>query len=152
MERRVIGAIKVLEKETTENTIEIVVFSGGHNESVFARAVFLRECKGGKEKRLLTENESATTFENAVFTKKLLEEKKIAFDELVIVTDAWHSFRAMALFRRVFQGRAIRFEASEMWWESPIPLTHLIWCGRELVAIVKSIYLGHISWSDLFFK
>lgn len=52
---------------------------------------------GSPADRILVEGESATTYENAAFTKRLLDEKGIR--DVVLVTEALHMPRALRVFR-----------------------------------------------------
>jgi uncharacterized SAM-binding protein YcdF (DUF218 family) len=52
---------------------------------------------GAAADRILVEGESATTYENAIFTKRLLGKRGIR--EIVLVTEALHMPRALATFR-----------------------------------------------------
>jgi uncharacterized SAM-binding protein YcdF (DUF218 family) len=52
---------------------------------------------GSPADRILVEGDSQTTYENATFTKRLLEQRHIG--EVVLVTEAFHMPRALGVFR-----------------------------------------------------
>lgn len=127
------------------NSSSVVVFSGGGGESLHARDRFVRRWRLPVLPTLLVENKSRTTLENVMCTKKLLEKHQINGDRVVVVTDVWHSFRALALFRKHFS--RVDFVGTNVW--SPIPLTHVIWTFREIGAIAKAIVKKDLHFQDL---
>ena len=58
----------------------------------------LTEIMGVPRDALLLESRSLTTYENAVYTKEILERRKI--ERIILVTSAAHMPRAMAIFRK----------------------------------------------------
>jgi len=82
---------------------EWTVVTGGPSASAPGRgpvAAAMRDLLvqlGHPAARILVEGESATTYENAVFTKRLLDQRGIR--EVVLVTEALHMRRALAVFR-----------------------------------------------------
>ncbi|WP_274364195.1 YdcF family protein [Paenibacillus thermotolerans] len=54
---------------------------------------------------ILVENESRSTYENAVYTKKLMTDKRL--DSAVVVTSDWHERRTKFIFDKVYQGSGI---------------------------------------------
>ena len=58
----------------------------------------LLETMGVPKEAILLESESRNTFENAVYTKKLMEEAGIK--RIVLVTSSWHMRRSEAIFRK----------------------------------------------------
>ncbi len=81
-----------------------VVFTGGsasivraEKESVTARMFFSR--MGLPDDRLVFEEESRNTWENAVFTKRLVNPKPA--ERWILVTSAAHMPRSMGVFRKV---------------------------------------------------
>jgi uncharacterized SAM-binding protein YcdF (DUF218 family) len=82
-----------------------IVYSGG-NGSLFGRgdpeAHYVRqiiETFGVPPQRVLLEDQSRNTYENAVFTKALVNPKP--GERWLLVTSAWHMTRAVGCFRRV---------------------------------------------------
>jgi len=82
-----------------------IVFAGGAahlvtqvtmTEADGARALFLS--LGLKEERLVMEDRSRNTVENAIFTRRLVEPKP--GERWLLVTSAWHMPRAMGVFRQ----------------------------------------------------
>lgn len=55
---------------------------------------------GVAEEDILTENKSRNTYENAVFTARLLDEKNLPRDKLLLVTSAFHMRRSLACFNK----------------------------------------------------
>ena len=81
----------------------VVVFSGGsgalfdqvHREApALARAAV---ALGFPESRILTEPDSRNTYENAVFTRRLLAGRKL--EPVILVTSAFHMRRSLGCFR-----------------------------------------------------
>ncbi len=82
-----------------------IIFTGGAGE-VFLKAQdagnavrqYLLDV-GLKPSRIAIERESRNTWENALFTKRLIKPR--AGDRFLLVTSAWHMPRAMGIFRKV---------------------------------------------------
>lgn len=82
-----------------------IIFTGGgedaksqdRSEAEFARDVWLS--LGLAPERIRLETKSKNTWENALFTRDLLQPKP--GDKWLLVTSAWHMPRAMGIFRRV---------------------------------------------------
>ena len=76
--------------------------NGGENDSMRAESVHagaLLESWGIPQSAILTETESTNTYENATFTKLMLEQHGL--DRILLVTSAMHMPRALAAFRSV---------------------------------------------------
>ena len=76
--------------------------NGGEDDSMRAESVHaaaLLESWGIPESAILTETESTNTYENATFTKLMLEQHDL--DRILLVTSAMHMPRALAAFRSV---------------------------------------------------
>ncbi|HMV43666.1 MAG TPA: YdcF family protein [Leptospiraceae bacterium] len=111
---------------------EYVLFTGGSGllfdqevkEAGFAKK-FLIDF-GIPENKILLESESRNTFENALYTKKILEEKKI--ERIILVTSAFHMKRSIAIFQKLgieaypfpTDYRSLRMDLN---WEIIIPAT-----------------------------
>ena len=84
---------------------EQILFTGGSGilfeqeikEAGFAKK-FLTDF-GVPENKILIESESRNTFENALYTKKILEEKKM--NRIILVTSAFHMKRSVAIFKKL---------------------------------------------------
>ena len=82
-----------------------VIFTGGAG-SIFLEAIdaggavgqYLRDV-GIQADRIVVENQSRNTWENAIFTRDLI--KPAAGARFLLVTSAWHMPRAMGIFRKV---------------------------------------------------
>jgi uncharacterized SAM-binding protein YcdF (DUF218 family) len=100
---------------------------------------FLREM-GVKEQDVLVENESRTTYENAVFSRRVLEPRQAR--RVVLVTDAVSMFRAVRCFEK--QGLAVTpapcdYRTGDFRWEltaflpNPFAAKHAGEVGHEWV-------------------
>lgn len=61
-----------------------------------------------KDVRHLVEDKARTTFENAVYTKKIISEQK--FDSVILVTSLYHMPRSYFLLRMVLAGSNVRVQ------------------------------------------
>lgn len=74
---------------------------GGYVDKTMKEAPFagkLLETLGVPKEAILLESESRNTFENAVYSKKKMEEAEIK--RVVLVTSSWHMKRAAAIFKK----------------------------------------------------
>lgn len=55
---------------------------------------------GIPKEAILLENNSKNTFENAVFSKKILEENKLENSKIIVITSAYHMKRSLACFKK----------------------------------------------------
>jgi uncharacterized SAM-binding protein YcdF (DUF218 family) len=55
---------------------------------------------GVPESSILTETQAKSTGDNAILTKKLLQEKNLNFNDFILVTKPWMERRAYATFRK----------------------------------------------------
>lgn len=98
---RLIQAIDLYKR----GVIKKIVFSGGSGrilhpemkEGVYLKDYILK--MGVSEKDLIIESESNNTYENAAFTKSLLEKEKISGD-LLLITSAFHMKRSIGCFKK----------------------------------------------------
>jgi uncharacterized SAM-binding protein YcdF (DUF218 family) len=74
----------------------IVLYSGGGSEGARGKDVLVR--LGVDEQRILLENESRTTAENASFAREVL--RPGASSKWILVTSAYHMPRAVGVFRK----------------------------------------------------
>lgn len=132
---------------------EYVLFTGGSGllfeqeikESGFAKK-FLIDF-GVPENKILLESESRNTFENAIYTKKILEEKKI--ERIILVTSAFHMKRSLAIFQKLgieafpfpTDYRSLRMELN---WETLIPSTGAL--ETTTIAIKEWIGIYMYKW------
>lgn len=85
--------------------IDKIIFTGGsgsiefpdHKEGIYIQK-YLREIQI-PDSAMLIESESKNTYENAIYTKKLLGDS-LMNSKLLLVTSAWHMPRAMATFKK----------------------------------------------------
>ena len=73
------------------------LFPGGETEGAAVRDMLLS--MGVAPDRLMIEENSRTTFENALFTRDLV--KPVAGERWILITSAWHMPRSMGIFRKV---------------------------------------------------
>lgn len=86
-----------------ENKNSFLILSGGReseeNRSEAQTMYDYMTQKGADRSRLILENKSATTVENMLFSKKILEEKGCGSKAVIITTD-FHMFRSRILAKR----------------------------------------------------
>ncbi|TGL47115.1 YdcF family protein [Leptospira meyeri] len=73
-----------------------LLFADTYREADLAKEIFID--LGVPEKDLIWENQSRNTYENAVETKKLLQEKKL--EKTILITSAFHMKRAAGCFEK----------------------------------------------------
>lgn len=91
--------------------------------------------KGIDSERLIIEDKSTSTKENFENTAKLLKSKGIQADELLIVTNEFHEYRASEFAKR--SGFKASSYPSKTPWNGYMPFV-----TREIFAIVYQIYLN----------
>lgn len=72
-----------------------ILFSSGVSEAMYAKKLFIS--LGVNEEDLILEDQSINTFENAYFTKRILDEKK--FSKILLITSAFHFPRTSKIFK-----------------------------------------------------
>ena len=120
-----------------ENTVCIVTGGQGYNEP-YPEAVGMKEylvAHGIEEKRILLETESKNTKENMVFSQKYFDPKK---DQIGVVTNNFHVFRACALARKsgILHVSGIAAGSTKLY----LPNNLL----REFMGVVKDFACGNI--------
>jgi uncharacterized SAM-binding protein YcdF (DUF218 family) len=96
--RRVRHGARVLK----ETNAPFLVVSGGIVGPPPAEAVIMRSLaldEGIADSRIIVEAQSRNTFENAVYSGRIMRER--GWKEMIIVTDAFHMPRALFTFRRL---------------------------------------------------
>lgn len=100
---RVVEAAKIVKLATQENRLLTVVLSGGFDETlkvseaqVMKRSLFLELGETGRNHTFVLEDKSLNTYQNAAYTKRILEKK--ATGPIVLVTSAVHMRRALRTF------------------------------------------------------
>jgi uncharacterized SAM-binding protein YcdF (DUF218 family) len=137
--RRVAHAVRVLERRR----IDVLLLSGGNagpgpSEAEVMRRLVLEH--GGPVKTIVTEDRSRNTFENAVYTGRVMKDH--GWRRVVIVTDAWHMRRALYVFRR------LGMEASGDPAPRPPDVSRLAWArahAADRAALVRSAWLFWIG-------
>ncbi len=74
-----------------------IVFEQESKEASFAKQFLVSF--GIPEEKILLESESRNTFENGLYSKKILEEKKL--NRIILVTSAFHMKRSVTIFRKL---------------------------------------------------
>jgi len=117
-----------------------VITSGGLGRHAPSEAEVMRRdlaALGVDVSRILAEDRSTSTLENARYSRDLLHARGIS--HVLVVTDRYHMLRALLTFRRLgftAEGRPVRAPASVH------PLRRAVRWGRELAAL--PLYLWHL--------
>lgn len=135
LRRRLDKAIAYL----TANPDTRVIVSGGRggNESI-AEAAGMREYliqAGIDEARIEVEDESSNTYENLVFSGRLLDKEK---DRVVIVTNNFHVFRSLGIAKKQGYAQAEGLAASSTMGMEPNNLL------REFFGVLKDFFVGNL--------
>lgn len=134
---RVQHAVKVLRQR------DVLLFSGGigtHGASEASVARDLAVQLGVEPERCLLEEESHSTFQNAEFSIRLLQERFPEGFNVVLVSDPYHLPRARRLFER-FTGRHV---STRPVLNAPRHLAfpeRIGWTLREVPALAKDLLL-----------
>ncbi len=86
-----------------------IIFSGGKTSPVVdkSESEAMKEMAGNRSKSsILTEEESKTTIENAIYVREMLD-KLGSMDDLFIVTSCFHMSRAIDIFSRIIPDRKV---------------------------------------------
>ena len=108
---------------------ETLIFSDGTDLSWRTKAVdemtALASQMGVPDAAIKKETDSRSTYENAVYSKKMMLHN--GFKSAVVVTTDWHSKRSQFIFDKVFEGSAIkltyanapddRIDSLKDWWK-----------------------------------
>lgn len=117
-----------------------LILSGGYtygdkvSEAAYMQGIAIRE--GVPKSRIILEEQSKNTYENALFTKRLAV--KAHLHSLLIVTSSYHLPRARIVFRRTLPSYKLEF------FSSPYPLGICLiahWL-REAPYIIRIAILG----------
>ena len=95
---------------------------------------------GASVKTIVTEDRSRNTFENAVYTGRVMRDQ--GWRQIVIVTDAWHMRRALYVFRR------LGLDASGDPVPRPSDVSRLAWArayADDRAALMRSAWLFWIG-------
>jgi len=98
-------------------------------------AADLAQQRGVPKSDLVLENKSTSTYENALYTKRLCQKR--GWKSVIVVSDGYHLWRAQLLFRR----------AGLQVWTSPAPdsptrtqpLRRAYWTAREAILTVRDV-------------
>lgn len=123
-----------------EGAAPLVVLSGGvgdHPPSEARVALEVARKLGVPEEACLLEEESHSTYENAVFTARLLKERGI--DRVIVVSDPYHLFRARQHFR--LQGIDAHTVPALMTERNLSLPQRAYWTAREVIAVLRRPWL-----------
>ncbi len=137
LKRRLNAAYTYLE----EHPEVMCIVSGGQGDGEViseaqAMQTYLIE-KGIDADRILMEDKSTNTEENLAFSKVILEEKDLG-DEIVIVTDSFHQYRASLL------AEELGLEIHSISCNTQSILIPTYWV-REWFALAKEIFLTYVA-------
>lgn len=135
LRRRLDEAIRYLE----QNPDTSVIVSGGQggNESI-PEAVGMREYlieAGIGEERILVEDQSSSTYQNLVLSAEFLDREN---DRVVVVTNNFHMFRALAIAKKQGYLNVEGLAAGSSPWVVPNNLL------REFMGVVKDFFVGNL--------
>ncbi|WP_300621969.1 YdcF family protein [uncultured Fusobacterium sp.] len=128
---------------------EKIIFSGGavYDNVRMADLMEAHAIKLGVDpNKIIKDREAGTTYENALFTRDLLEAN--GYKKIILVTSNYHSRRSYLTTKKVFEGSRIDIitvasndEFSSSWWRSGRSLLILI---NEYAKIVGYYFQGKI--------
>lgn len=136
LRRRLDEAVAYLERNP--DTKAIVSGGQGGNENI-SEAQGMRGYliqAGIDEGRILVEDRSANTYENLVFSAELLDREK---DRVVVVTNNFHMFRALAIARKQGYANVEGLAASSVPGMAPNNLL------REFFGVAKDFLVGNLT-------
>lgn len=144
-EERVRYGIKLLNNDWARK--DKIIMAGGPLVWKYTWAELMKEqaeSLGIPGRKILLENESRSTEEDALYTKEIL--KKNGFRSIILVTSPYHSRRASLIFRRVLGGefRIINAPVDDSWFS-----VNDWWKRRRDRAAVLNEYSKYI-WLGLF--
>jgi len=119
---------------------EAAILPRGESEADVMRAFFVEQ--GVDPARLLVEDRSRDTFENAVFSRDLVA--PVPEDVWVLVTSAWHMPRAVGCFRRL-RWEVIPFPVDYRAEAAPRP-NFLLSEHLELVDVATKEWIGLVAY------
>ena len=98
-----------------EHWAPLLIFSGGlgrltsgqWSESEAARFADIAKEKGVPEKSILIEDKSSNTGENILFTKSLVEQKKLPLNSFILVQKPYMERRSYATFKKQWPGKEL---------------------------------------------
>ena len=115
------------------------VLSGGQGpgEAVSEAECMRRELirRGIAPERLYIEDASASTYENIVFSKRIIEQNGLPSD-IVIITNGYHAFRASCIARDLGMRRGTYSACTALWMLPPFYV-------RELYAVLYHFFMMH---------
>jgi uncharacterized SAM-binding protein YcdF (DUF218 family) len=111
-----------------------VVSDGGYNykeEKITDKMVSAAQLYHVPRSVIVIEDKALSTYENAVYTRQLMEEKH--WKSAIVVTNNWHTRRAKMTFDKVYQNSGITLSYAstnditlEDWWSDPVKREHVL--------------------------
>lgn len=122
-----------------------VLFQQNLREATFAKKFFLNF--GVPEDSLLLEDESKNTYENAIFTRKILSSRSM--NKIILVTSAFHMERSFRIFKEQgFEIQAFPTDykslISEMNWDMLVP--NIGYLDNSTIAIKEIVGIWVYKW------
>jgi len=115
----------------------LLIFSGGNLDDRPAEADQMAEMalsNGFSYQAIISENSSATTWENVLFTKKILKEKRI--NRIILVTSPYHMRRS----KTMFEAKGVNVTAL------PVPNSELYTAkGSRRLELTKVVLLEYLK-------
>lgn len=137
--RRVAHGVRIV----TERRIEMLLVSGGNAGPGPSEAAVMRRLAldhGIADERIVTEERSRNTFENGVYTGRIIRDR--GWRRIVLITDAWHMRRALYVFHR------LGLDAGGDPVPRPADVSRLVWARAHFddsLALVRSACLFWIG-------
>lgn len=120
-----------------EGWAPIIIFSGGNLVGRPAEADEMADMaltEGFPYEAVISENSSESTYENTLFTKKILKDKGIS--SIILVTSPYHTYRA----KKMFEDKQVKVISA------PVPDSHFDQAnGLERLKLVKRIVQEYIK-------
>ena len=116
----------------------VVVSGGKGSDEMISEAQCMRDyltARGISPDRIIMEDKSVRTDENLEFSLELIRQNGLS-EDLTIVTDGYHQFRAECIAKRKGYGKICNISASTTWWLVP---TYWV---REWFGLTYLIILG----------
>lgn len=116
-----------------------VIVSGGQGDNeIMSEAAGMRDflvTMGIEEERILVEDQSSNTYENLVYSGRLLDRQQ---DSVVIVTNNFHMFRALSIAEKQGYAHVEGQAAGSVLWMAPNNLL------REFLGVLKDFWVGNL--------
>lgn len=124
--------------KTNKNAIAVVSGGQGNQENISEAEAMERylTAKGIDRSRIIKEDKATSTYENFVYSKKILDEKFKTGYSAVLVTNEFHVFRAERIAQNAGFNDISHIGAKIDWYTVPVN------CLRECAAVLKFFVFG----------